>query len=334
MERRTLLFASLGLATAGTWAGLHAGETVAGTELRLHQRRGRALGTGVQITVLHADSAFAEAAMDDALAQVLAVDRLMSLYRDDSQVVRLNREGRVDAPDRRLLDVLAQAQQLSRQSDGAFDVTVQPLWQLYSDAKDRGTLPSAPAVAAARARVDWRALDVASDHVALRRPGMAVTLNGLAQGYAVDVALAALRAHGIAHALLDTGEIGTVGDKAGGQPWTLGVKHPRDPQALAARMRMDGRALATSGDYESFFSADFAHHHIFDPATGDSPPELASVSVLASSGLLADGLSTAFMVTGAARALVLVERMPGVDVLLIAKDGRRWQSPGLAALLG
>jgi len=333
MERRTFVFASLGLMTVGTWAGLRAGEPIMGTGLRAHQRRGHALGTRVQFTVLHASAAVAEAAMDDALAQVQAVDRLMSLYRDDSQLARLNREGRVDAPDARLVEVLLQAQQLARLSDGAFDVTVQPLWRLYSDANDRGALPMQREVASARARVDWRALDVTRDHVALRRPGMAVTLNGLAQGYAVDLAIAALRRHGIAHALLDTGEFGTLGDKAGGQPWQLGVKDPRNPQALAARLRMDGRALATSGDYESFFSADFAHHHIFDPATGDSPPELASVSVLAPSGLLADGLSTAFMVTGPTRALPLARGLPGVDVLLIAKDGRRWQSPGLAALL-
>jgi thiamine biosynthesis lipoprotein len=326
MQRRTLLCASFGLVSAAAWAALP-------DSLPSHRRSGRALGTSVQLTVLHADAGLAQAAMADALAQVQAVDRLMSLLRDDSQVVRLNRDGVLVAPDARLLEVLAQARQLSQLSGGAFDVTVQPLWRLYADAQARGRLPSPQAVATTRALVDWRGLELSPQRVLLHRPGMAITLNGLAQGYAVDVALQTLRAHGIQQALLDTGEFGCLGAKAGGEPWRLGVKDPREPDRLAARLRMDGRALSTSGDYESLFSADFVHHHIFDPATGDSPPELAAVSVLAPSGLLADGLSTAFMVMGSQPALALARRLPAVDLLLIAKDGRHWHSPGLAALL-
>lgn len=339
MQRRTLISASLGLASVGTWAATWASASAtasanASVTSGSHQLHARALGTQVQLTVLHANAQAAHAAMADALAQVQAVDRLMSLYRTDSQVAQLNRQGHVDAPDKRLLQVLAQATALSQLTGGAFDITVQPLWQLYTDAQSRGTLPHPQQVAAARARVDWRALQATPARVALQRAGMAVTLNGLAQGYAVDQALRALRRHGVAHALLDTGEFATLGDKAVGQPWHLGIRHPRQPGTVAARLRMDGRALATSGDYETVFSADFVHHHIFDPATGDSPPELASATVLAPSGLLADGLSTAFMVTGAARALQLTAQLRGVDVLLIAKDGRRWHSAGLAGLLG
>lgn len=331
MQRRTLLSASLGLAAAGVWAGLRPGEDGPGG-LRPFQRRGRAFGTDVQLTVLHPLADEAEAALTAALAAVQAVDRLMSLHRDDSPLVALNHRGRLDRPDARLVHVLQQAQALSQLSEGAFDVTVQPLWQLYRDAQQQGTLPDATAVAAARRRVGWQRLAVSREAVVLAQPGMAVTLNGIAQGHGVDAALAALRSRGIAHALVDTGEFGTLGDKAGGQPWRVGVKHPRDPGAVAAALRMDGRALATSGDYETYFSADFRHHHIFDPATGDSPTELASATVLAPTGLWADGLSTAFMVTGAARALALARALPNVDVLLIGKDGRRWASPGIAAL--
>jgi thiamine biosynthesis lipoprotein ApbE len=119
-------------------------------------------------------------------------------------------------------------------------------------------LPTPAQVAAARQRVDWRALQLSPARVALQRPGMAVTLNGLAQGYAADLALQALHKHGITQALLDTGEFTTLGDKADGQPWRLGIRHPRQADTPVARLRMDGRALATSGDYETFFSADFA----------------------------------------------------------------------------
>ena len=169
--------------------------------------------------------------------------------------------------------------------------------------------------------MDWQALQVSEQAIRLQRPGMGITLNGVAQGYAADLAMAALRAEGIAHALIDTGEFGTLGDKASGRPWILGIKNPRQTDALTARTAMDGRALATSGDYETFFTPDFVHHHIFDPAAGDSPTELASVTVLAPTGLMADGLSTAFMVLGASRALAMAEQLPNVDALLIQKNG-------------
>jgi thiamine biosynthesis lipoprotein len=131
--------------------------------------------------------------------------------------------------------------------------------------------------------------------------------------------------------LLDTGEFISIGSKAG-HPWLVGVQDPRNANQLATLLGMDGRSVATSGDYETFFTADFAHNHIFDPATGDSPPELASVTVAAPTGLLADGLSTAFFVMGHEKSLRLIQSMPQVDALFIDKNGRAYSSAGLGAL--
>jgi thiamine biosynthesis lipoprotein len=112
----------------------------------------------------------------------------------------------------------------------------------------------------------------------------------------------------------------------------LGLRDPRIESRLAARLALDGRCLATSGDYAAAFTPDRLHHHIFDPATGDSPTELASVTVLAPTGLEADGLSTAFMVMGARRAHTLAAQLRGVDLLTIGKGGRAWKSPGFPAV--
>ncbi|EGJ09660.1 MULTISPECIES: FAD:protein FMN transferase [Rubrivivax] len=329
MKRRTLISASLGLGALGVlaWSRRDAGPAAADALAR-HEGSTRAFGTTVTLTVLHADAATARTAIDAALAEVKAVDALMSLRQDGSQLVRLNRDGVLDSPDARLVAVLQAGQELSRLTGGAFDVTVQPLWRAFEAAHDAGGLPDAATIAAARAQVGWQRLQVSPERVTLAGAGMGVTVNGLAQGYAADLARAALQRHGIEHALLDTGEFTTLGAKEGGRPWMLGVREPRDAEAVAARLAMDGRALSTSGDYETVFSADFRHHHIFDPAVGDSPTELASVTVLAPTGLQADGLSTAFMVMGAERSLALAETLEGVDALLIAKDGRRWTSGG------
>jgi thiamine biosynthesis lipoprotein len=329
MNRRKFIWASLGLGALAAAGGLRAGWP---RKLERHALEGRAFGATVSLVALDADPARANAALAEALAEVMAVDALMSLYRDDSQLTILNRSGRLAKPDPRVLEVLRQAQKTSIATGGAFDVTVQPLWTLFSDAKDRGALPTDEAREQARALVDWRDLEVADDEVRLRRPGMGVTLNGIAQGYAADRALMALRRHGVEHALLLAGAYVSLGRNERGESWTLGVQHPRNPEAIAAKLALDGRALSTSGDYETFFTPDFLHHHIFDPATGDSPTELASASVLTPTGMMADSLSTSFMVLGAERALKLAATLPGVDALLIGKDGRRWRTPGLPAL--
>ncbi|MCW2313460.1 FAD:protein FMN transferase [Rhodoferax antarcticus] len=320
MRRRSLLSASLGL---GTLAGLgYVGVNRATPSgLALHAGSAQAFGTTVTIQVLHPDPASAQAAITAALQQVSLVDALMSVHQPRSQVYQLNAQGQLNHPDPHLLAVLTYARQLSNQTGGAFDITVQPLWQAFSQAQANGQLPEPLALARVRALVNWQGVTTQPDQIELAAPGMAITLNGLAQGYAVDLALAALRAKGVAHALLDTGEFGVIGTKGSDQPWVLGIKNPRQTDALTARVPMDGRALCTSGDYETFFSADFSHHHIFDPATGDSPTPLASVSVLAPTGMMADGLSTAFMVLGADKALALAARLPRVDALLIHKNG-------------
>lgn len=326
MRRRTVLSASLGLgalaglASAGSFANLQP-DNPAPAGLTPHSGSALAFGTTVTIKVLHDDAQSAQAAIRDGLQQVRKIDALMSLHQERSQVFQLNRDGFVATPDGHLLYVLAFAQQLSMLTAGAFDITVQPLWRAFSAARARGALPAPDEIAAAKSMVDWRQLEVHQQQVRLNAAGMAITLNGVAQGYAVDLALAALQARGVRHALLDTGEFGAIGNKTPAQPWMLGIRHPRQADAISARVEMDGRRVATSGDYATVFSPDFVHHHIFDPASGDSPPALASVTVAAPSGIMADGLSTAFMVMGADRALALAAQLPEVDVMLIGKNG-------------
>ena len=322
MQRRRFMAASLGTMVLGPASGA--------AHLPVHSGAALAFGTTVSVSVRHADAQVARLAIADALAAARQVDRLMSIYHPASEVFRLNRDGFLARPDPHLLAVLGHARALSQLTGGAFDITVQPLWQASQRALAAGILASSGERSQARALLGWNLVDVARERVVLRKPGMRITLNGLAQGYAADLALRAVRARGVVHALLDTGEFAASGD-ADGRAWQLGVPDPRNPGKMAAAVRVDGRCVATSGDYETTFSPDHLHHHIFDPATGDSPPELASVTVLAPSGIEADGLSTAFMVLGSRGAHALAARLPGVDLLTIDKQGRARRSPGLPA---
>lgn len=333
MKRRTLLSASLGLGAlgclgaAGAWLSTRSSQA----ELKPYSASALAFGTTVTIKVLHDDLHAAEKAVNDALHEISHVNALMSVYQEQSQVFRLNRDGRLDDPAPHLRYVLRFAQQLSILTAGAFDITVQPLWLAFSRAHESGRLPDANEIAAARALVDWRQLEIRPEGVRMQSAGMAVTLNGIAQGYAVDLALEALLKGGVKHALLDSGEFASAGNKSNGQPWMLGIRHPRQEDAFSAAVKMDGRKVATSGDYETTFSPDFVHHHIFDPARGDSPPALASATVVAPSGILADGLSTAFMVMGPEKAFALAQRLPDVDAMLIGKDGGMVMTPDFPA---
>ncbi|MBE7249170.1 MAG: FAD:protein FMN transferase, partial [Actinomycetospora chiangmaiensis] len=199
-----------------------------------------------------------------------------------------------------------------------FDPTVQPLWPLWSQATARGERPAPDAVTAALARIGWRRVACTPEAIRLE-PGTALTLNALIQGYAADVVMASFRARGLLDAFVDTGEFGAAGAHPDGTPWRLGIADPRGTNEVAAVIAPFTGFAATSGDYHMAFSPDFADHHIYDPTTGFSPKGLASVTVTAPSGLVADGLSTACMVLGRERGAALVAGEPGCAVRFAEK---------------
>lgn len=294
----------------------------------LIRRRGEALGSQVSIVAIHDDVQVALPAIDDAFAAIERVEQVMSIYRPTSQLCRLNAERKLADADPWLVDVLGYAAATSAESQGAFDITVQPLWQLYADAQKQGQLPNDEQIAAAREAVDWRKVVVEGDSVSLTGSRTAVTLNGIAQGFAADRALEALRSAGVEHALIDTGELAPLGQSAKEKDWSAGIQHPRDPDSLMAVTKLAGRCLATSGDYATTFSQDRRYNHLFDPRTGKSPVGLASVSILAPTAMEADALSTACFVLGAERALALVEARDQVDALLVTTDGQTLKTAG------
>jgi thiamine biosynthesis lipoprotein len=282
------------------------------------------------MTVFHRSELRAQGALAAAFAELELIEELMSLYRPSSQLSRLNHHRVLSDPHPMLLDVLACAQHTSEVTKGAFDITIQPLWELYAAAQQSGRLPCEAQVEAARRLVDWRRVEIGRGQVRLRGKGTKITLNGIAQGYAADRVIQTLRGHGIQNALIDTGEIGALGLKPPGNAWTIGIQHPRDEQAYVSLVKLSGRCLATSGDYATTFSPDHQHHHLFDPRTGHSPTELSSVSIAAQTAMQADALSTAVFVIGMEAGAKLIGTTPGAEGMLIAKDGRTLVTAGFA----
>jgi thiamine biosynthesis lipoprotein len=306
--RRHVLIGAAGLAGFGGIAAFCA--SAASRGLTLRTRAGLAFGTTVALTAAGPDGSAVEDALSDGFATMRAVEAAASRFLADSALARLNRDGILEAPDPHLVALLRFALALADETCGAFDPTVQPLWPVWAGAAARGERPGAGALRAALAQVGWRRVHLGTDRIMLE-PGTALTLNALIQGYAADQVMAALRARGIGDAFVDTGEFGASGSHPDGTPWRLGLADPRDPAVVTTVIAPFTGFAATSGDYAMRFSDDRADHHIFDPATGRSPPGLASVTVTAPTGLLADGLSTACMVLGRARGADLVAAHPG-----------------------
>ncbi len=286
------------------------------------------LGTTITLKALHTDTDKAQQAIDAAFEELKHIEATLSIYRQDSQISQLNRQGVVHHPDKRLLEVLEKSADWSRKTKGSFDITVQPLWALYQATRKEKSLPDSNSLDQARQLIDWRQLEFNKQEVRLNKKGAAVTLNGIAQGYATDRVQGILKEHEIEHALIDCGEIGPLGSNIQGNPWTVGIQHPRQSEAFSALAQSDGRAIATSGDYATTFSPDFQHNHLFDPHTGHSPEELASVTVAAPTATDADALSTAISVMGLDEGLALIQTLKQCDALLVTKSGRTLMTEG------
>lgn len=284
---------------------------------------GVALGADAQLQLLHPDRDHAERLVRMAVAEVHRLERVFSLYREDSALMRLNRQGRLDAPPPDLSRLLSQAVAFGERTGGLFDPSVQVLWDLYAARARAGrALPPAPAeLQAALTKVDYRAIRVEEDAIVLERPGMALTLNGIAQGYITDRVTELLRANGLAHAMVDMGEARSLGSPAPGRPWRAGIADPRAPGRILDSIDLSDQALATSGGYGTPLDPAGRFTHLFDPHTGQATPRWRSVTVRAPDATTADALSTAFAQMPADTIRGMISRFPVQAWLMAPDDG-------------
>ena len=189
--------------------------------------RGNALGAKAEMTLVHPDESMAKKLIRLAVDEIERLENIFSLYRDNSEITRLNLDGRLDNPSPDMVTLLATARQISELTDGAFDITVQPLWRLYANHFSKlGANPDGPpaaAIEAARHLVDYAGIDIEVSKIRLARPGGAITLNGIAQGYITDRVADLLHAHGIEQTLIDLGEIRALGEHPDGRPWQIAI---------------------------------------------------------------------------------------------------------------
>jgi thiamine biosynthesis lipoprotein len=325
---------------AVTIMGAVAGVPLLGADQRqsdrvsLYRWNGTSLGSPSRLALCHHDRVVAADLVARCVAELERLERVFALYRPDSEIVRLNHEGRLASPSFDLLTVLSQSLSLSARSGGAFDPTVQPLWDLYAAHffANPSPAPGGPdprAIERALKLVDWRGVDLAARYVSLRA-GMGVTLNGIAQGYVTDRVIDILRDNGCDRVLADMGcsELRALGRRADGGAWRVGLADPRRPETFAVTIDLRDAALCTSGGYGTRFEPTGRFHHLFDPTTGTSANRHIAVSVMAPSAMIADALSTTLYVMPAQPAARLLAEFPGVTALITEPDGSLLRLPG------
>ncbi len=255
--------------------------------------RGTALGAGASMTLDGIGEAEAAPLIGRVVSEIGRLEQIFSLYRSESDLSRLNRTGHLNAPPPEMLELLTLCGAIHAYTGGAFDPTIQPLWALHAKAALEGRMPSEAKIDQARTRVGWPGVRFDFNNISFARSGMALTLNGIAQGYIADRIADLLRAEGMTGVLIDMGEIHAVGTHENGMPWRVGITNP-DGGVRSDVVALADRALATSAPYGTVLDQAGRIGHIVDPRSGRTGGHWRQVSVSAPRAALADGLSTAF----------------------------------------
>ncbi len=243
--------------------------------------QGRALGVEAEMQFVHSDAKFVKKIIESCVSEIDRLEEIFSLYRPSSEINRLNRKGHLKFASPELRTVLAEAQRFSILSDGAFDVTVQPLW------KERNS---------SLKNVNYKNLHLSGLGVEFTQENMAITLNGIAQGYITDRVTQLLKRHGFNHVLLQLGEMHV--EAPTDQPWRIALNNKS-----GKKIALSSGAIATSSA-APFKSKNL--NHLLDPRTGNTPNHFASVSVIAPTAMTADAFSTALYIAGPAQAEKIV----------------------------
>ena len=294
------------------------------------------MGSELRLTAWTTDPAGARSAFDAVFKEFDRLDALMSVWRAGSDVLRINAAAgeRAVPVSADVREALRTAHQISEWTGGKFDVTFGALADIWKFDHDQdNTVPSGDAIRSRLPLIDYRqiAIDEAAGTVFVKRKGMRVHLGGIGKGYAVERAVKIMRRAGLQDFLVQAGgDLYAAGHKDG-RPWRLGIDDPRGPGGRSfATVDLSDGTFSTSGDYaRSFMKDGIRYHHLLDPATGQPARGCRSVTIVADSPLVADGLSTGVFILGPVEGMALIERLPDVEGVIVTAKNEVLVSSGL-----
>jgi FAD:protein FMN transferase len=293
---------------------------------------GMAMGSSLEIEVFGPAQAVCDQAVKEAREEIDRLDKIMTDWKQESPLMDVNRAaGRkaVEAPPE-LFFIVERSLKVSELTDGAFDITFAGAGKLWNWRNPK--VPTPEEVKASLANVGWKGIviDEKAMTIYLSKPGMRMGLGGIGPGYAGDLAMDKIRKLGIRDACVNlSGDIRASGKKKG-EPWSVGVTHPRKKGENIAVLPVTDAAVSTSGDYERYFEKDGKRYcHIIDPRTGYPADLCQSVTIVAPNLAFADALATGVFVLGPDKGMRLIESLEGVQALIVAADGTLTLSKGL-----
>lgn len=303
---------------------------------RLVERTQVAMGSQLRLAAWTIDDASTVTAFDGVFREFERLEALLSVWRDGSDVRRLNAGAGV-APvpvSADTIEVLTVARQAGDWTGGKFDITfgaIADLWKFDHDQDN--SVPDRRAVEARLPLVDYSQVHVdrAAGTAYIGRRGARIHLGGIGKGYAIDRAIALLREHGLTDFLIQAGGDLYVAGVNGDRPWTLGINDPRGAAGTSfATVEVANATVSTSGDYERFFLKDGTrYHHLIDPDLGEPARLCRSVTIVADRAILADVLSTGVFILGPADGMALVESLPGIEAVIVSAANEVTVSSGL-----
>jgi thiamine biosynthesis lipoprotein len=311
---------------------------------RVHHRTYQVMGTEAVFSAWTAESDKADQAFTAAYAEIRRIEDLMTDWEHPGQppsdVVRINASAGKPTPvtvSEETLQVIQASLDMSRRSDGAFDITyaaMRGLWKFDEDLEKR--IPPAAEIERRRQLIDYRdvIVDAKKRTVRLKRAGMRMGLGGIAKGYAVDRCAEVLRRYGLRDFMVQAGGDLFVAGQKGKAHWMVGVRDPRAPKGIIAKMAIQDHAFSTAGDYERAFLLDGKrYHHIIDPKTGYPATASRGVTIFAPTAFLADALDDAVFILGPERGMALVDSYPGCSAMIVDAANKVWVSKSLEGQL-
>lgn len=290
------------------------------------------MGTVVTLEFWSEDPKQAPRITDAVMDMMRGVDKQLSPYISSSELYRVNAEA-FSHPvkiSNNFVGLLEKSRYYSELSDGAFDITFASVGHLY-DYRE-GVAPADKTIAETLDAIDYRhvILDKENSTVRFAQANVKIDLGGIAKGYAVDQAIDILSGFGVTSAIVSAGGDTRMLGNRRGEPWIIGIQHPRKKGEFAVRIPLEDSAISTSGDYERYFlDGEIRIHHIINPSSGKSADQVESVSILAPMAIDSDALSTTVFVLGVREGLALVNRLEGVDAIIIDGKTRMHYSDGL-----
>lgn len=292
------------------------------------------MGTRIVVELWADNRDQGNAAIEAVLAEMRRVDTQMSTYKPTSEVSIVNAQAATKPVtiSQELFDLLTEAAEYSRITDGAFDITYASVGYLYDFRQH--VRPDQAQIDKALPGINYRyvLLDPKARTVKFAQSGVRIDLGGIGKGHAVDQGIKVLQSRGIAHALVTAGgDSRIIGDRFG-KPWVVGIRHPDRKEEVIARIPLEDAAISTSGDYERYFDENgVRYHHIIDPQTGQSARKVRSATIIGPTATRTDGLSKTAFVLGAQRAIEIYNRLEDIDAIVVTPDGQVLYTKGLEA---